>query len=168
MAASPSGALAARLAPAIGRLRRSLNRLTRAGTRRPPIAEAQLEVLRLVERHPSIRVQEVAATLGVAPNTVSTLVHQLIGSALMTRQPDAADGRVARLRLTPGGQDRLRRWRDLRHEILASRLDRLSVEDREALDAAVPALVRLTEALDAGPGTAPRRGSRDEVAAGAG
>ena len=44
---------------------------------------------------------DAAAELGVAPNTVSTLVRQLADAGVLERVRDSADGRVVRLRLTP-------------------------------------------------------------------
>jgi len=163
IAESPT--LAVPLARVIGRLRRSLNRRTRTETGRPPIAEAQLEVLRLVERHPSTRVQDLAGQLGLASNTVSTLVHQLIGSGLVERGVDAADGRVALLQLTPAGQERLCHWRDVRQEILAAELDGLREPDQRALEAALPALERLADALEAGWRPAAARALPEEITA---
>ncbi|MGD1053783.1 MAG: MarR family transcriptional regulator [Candidatus Dormibacteria bacterium] len=156
MAASPPptvpsadlDALAGRLARAAGRLRRRLNRQVRAGLDQEPLPEAQLEILRLVDRRPGVRVHDVAAELGLASNTVSTLVHRLSGAGLVERLPDAGDGRVARLRLRPVAEDRLRRWRDRRGEVLGARLAGLSAADRQALIAALPVLERIVDALD--------------------
>jgi DNA-binding MarR family transcriptional regulator len=131
-------ALAGRLARAAGRLRRRLNRQVRAGLDQEPLPEAQLEILRLVNRRPGARVRDVAVELGLAANTVSTLVHRLTDAGLVDRLADAGDGRVARLQ----------RWRDRRGEILGARLAELSPADRQALSRALPVLERIVDALD--------------------
>ena len=141
-------ALAGRLARAAGRLRRRLNRRVRAGMDSDPLPEAQLEILRLVNRRPGIRVHDVAAELGLASNTVSTLVHRLTDTGFVDRLSDAGDGRVARLRLRPVAEVRLQRWRDRRGEILAARLAELGSADREALTRALPVLERIVDSLD--------------------
>jgi DNA-binding MarR family transcriptional regulator len=141
-------ALAAGLAGAIGRLRRSLNRQVRAGTAIVPLPEAQLEILRLIDRRPGLRVHDAAAELRLAPNTVSTLVHRLVDAGLVERQADSGDGRVAHLHLLPAAEQRLRRWRDHRQRVLADRLSDLSADDRLAVARAVPVLERLAAALE--------------------
>ncbi|MGA3185368.1 MAG: MarR family transcriptional regulator [Candidatus Dormibacteria bacterium] len=141
-------ALAGRLARAAGRLRRRLNRQVRAGLDQEPLPEAQLEILRLVNRRPGARVRDVAVELGLAANTVSTLVHRLTDAGLVDRLADAGDGRVARLRLRPVAELRLQRWRDRRGEILGARLAELSPADRQALSRALPVLERIVDALD--------------------
>ena len=98
MVASPSSELAelaAGLSRAVGRFRRSLNRRVRAGAGTPSLPEAQLEILRLVDRRPGLRVHDVATELRLASNTVSTLVRQLADSGLVERIPDS--------RRRPGG-----------------------------------------------------------------
>jgi DNA-binding MarR family transcriptional regulator len=151
MAPAPVPApLATELARALGRLRRSLNRSVRAAAGTTPLPEAQLELLRLVERHPHIRVRDAALELRVAPNTVSTLVRRLSDGRLLEREADVADGRAARLRLTASAAERLRRWRDLRHDILAARLAALPESERRTLTEALPVLRRVAESMEVG------------------
>ena len=45
-------------------------------------------------------------------------------------------------------RQRLARWKDLRAELAGQALAQLPAEDREAIAAAVPALVRLAEQLE--------------------
>jgi DNA-binding MarR family transcriptional regulator len=142
--------LAADLARSVGRLRRSLNREVRAGTAIPPLPEAQMEILRLVDRRPGLRVQDAAAELRLAPNTVSTLVHRLVDAGLVRRVADPDDGRVAHLRLSAAAEQRLRRWRDRRQEILAARLADLDSADRLVVERAVPVLERVAVWLEEG------------------
>ena len=155
----PTGtdSLAADLARSVGRLRRSLNREVRAGTALPSLPEAQLEILRLVDRRPGLRVQDAAAELRLAPNTVSTLVRRLVDAGLVRRAADPADGRVAHLRLSAAGEQRLRRWRDHRQEVLAARLAELDSADRLLLERTVPVLERVAIRLEAGGPSDPGR-----------
>ncbi len=151
MPRTPSPApLAAELARSLGRLRRSLNRSVRAATGTSPLPEAQLELLRLVERNPRIRVRDAALELRVAPNTVSTLVRRLVDARLLEREADVADGRAAQLLLSAAAVERLRRWRDRRHEILAARLAALPESDRRSVAEALPVLNRLAQSLELG------------------
>ncbi len=147
-------AVARRLAGALGRLRRALNRRVRVVSQAGPLPEAQIELLRLVERCPGLRVQDAAGDLMLASNTVSTLVHRLGAAGLLERATDPRDGRVARLRLGADGAERLRRWRDRRQEVLAEELRRLETGEVDAVVRALPVLERLAALLEA-PGGRP-------------
>jgi len=114
---------------------------------RPPefadVTGAQLDLVRLVRRRPRISVAEAAAELGLAPNTVSTLVRQLSDAGLLLRRVDRSDRRVARLELTRETSRKVERFRDRRIALLASAIAELRPADRRRLDAAVPVLGRL-------------------------
>jgi DNA-binding MarR family transcriptional regulator len=101
---------------------------------------AQLDLVRLVRRHPGVSVAEAAAELRLAANTVSTLVRQLTDAGLLVRRVDAADRRVARLELTPETAREVGRFRDRRVALLASAIAELRPADRRRLEAALPVL----------------------------
>jgi DNA-binding MarR family transcriptional regulator len=148
----PNLALAEELFAAVGQLRRQSRR--QAG--RPwPVATAsgaQIELIRLVRRQPGTSVAEAAAELGLAANTVSTLVGQLVTAGVLQRTPDPDDRRVARLALTATAKRRVDRWRDQRAAVLANALAALSRDDREALRRAAGIMARLSAALPDGRG----------------
>jgi DNA-binding MarR family transcriptional regulator len=131
----------------VGRFRRRVR-----GVGPPTLAsgmtEAQVELLRLIARHPGIRVGEAAAELGLADNTVSTLVSQLSRRRLLVRTADPADRRVGRLRLAAAAQRRSDRVRQQRQELLALALTRLSPTTFAQLLRGVEALGALTRALE--------------------
>jgi DNA-binding MarR family transcriptional regulator len=108
---------------------------------------AQLDLVRLVWRQPGVSVAEAAAELGVAANTVSTLVRQLSDAGLLLRRVDASDRRVARLELSPETVDRVARFRDRRVGLLAAAIAELPPADRRRLEAAAPVLGRLAARL---------------------
>jgi DNA-binding MarR family transcriptional regulator len=146
----PDLALAEELFAAIGQLRRQVRR--HAG--RPwPVADvsgAQIELIRLVRRQPGTSVTDAAAELGLAANTVSTLVSQLVTAGVLKRKPDQNDRRVARLALTATAQRRVDRWRDQRDAVLAEALAGLSRDDRAALGRAAGIMARLSADLPDG------------------
>jgi DNA-binding MarR family transcriptional regulator len=94
-------------------------------------------------------VQDAAAALGLADNTVSALVGRLSAQGWVRRKPDPTDGRAALLDLSAEARRRIADWKDRRGQLIESALDRLSARDREALAAAVPALRSLREVLEA-------------------
>jgi DNA-binding MarR family transcriptional regulator len=105
-------------------------------------------VLQLAARRPGITVADAAQELRLAPNTVSTLVGKLTEAGLLRRSRGAADGRTALLTITDRASRRLAEYRDLRAELAGRTLARLSPADRRALQAAVPALLRLAAGLE--------------------
>ncbi len=133
------------LLDAIAALRRQLRR---SAGRPWPVEEltaAQIELLRVVRRRPAVSVAEAAEELGVAANTVSTLVGQLTSLGLLTRAKDGSDRRVARLSLTESALARVESWRDRRAGAVGDALGRLSAEDQDALSRASAVLRRLTD-----------------------
>jgi DNA-binding MarR family transcriptional regulator len=140
--------LSGQLLGVIGPLRRALRRAGRRGLPGPPVPSAQAELLRVVLVQPGIGVREAAQQLGVAPNTVSTLVNQLAVAGLLERGRDPDDGRAARLVLTQRAVGRAALWRDQREQALRAALAELDEREREALTTAVPALRRVLEVME--------------------
>jgi len=134
---------------AISRLRRAVRRTVRRDWPHRPLTESEHELIRLVRATPGLRVQEAAIALGLAANTVSTLVGELCRQGLLERRADPDDGRVARLHLTSAATRRLSAWRDRRQQLVARELSRLGPRERAALKAALPSLWRLVDALEA-------------------
>jgi DNA-binding MarR family transcriptional regulator len=132
----------------IGPLRRALQREGRRGLPGDPLPASQAELLRLVRLQPGIGVREAAQQLGVAANTVSTLVNQLVAAGLLRRDRDPVDGRAARLELTAAARRRVALWRDQREQALTAALHELDPGQREALERALPALHKILEVLE--------------------
>lgn len=130
------------------RLRRALRR---AIARRMGVAllpEAQVELITLVHDSPGIRVNEAAGRLGVAANTVSTLVGRLVAADLLERTADPSDARGGCLRLTAAAESRVASWRGHRAAVINEALSRLDIADGAAIEAALPAMWRLGGLLD--------------------
>ena len=136
------------LSETMGRLRRSTRRLVRRDWPYRPLLESELELIRHVARNPGCRVQEAAKAIGVAQNTVSTLVGRLVDQGLLDRRRDDRDSRAASLVLTASARRRISAWRDRRSEVLGEALASLDADDRAAIEAALPALARLANALE--------------------
>ncbi len=149
MRAADTQALAADLLGAISGIRRIARRGVRLTWRDDPLPAAQSELLRLAAARPGISVADAARELRLAPNTVSTLVGRLTAAGLLGRARAASDGRSVRLTVTDKATRRIAGWRDLRAEITARAIDRLTAGDRKILAQAVPALTRLAAHLEA-------------------
>lgn len=139
--------LAEQLFETVAALRRQTRRVVGRPWPTQPLSGAQVDLVRLVRRRPGIPVGSAAESLGLAANTVSTLVRQLTEAGVLRREPDPADRRVGRLEVTAVARRRIESWRDQRHELAARAMARLDPADRRAIEAAVPALGRLITAL---------------------
>jgi DNA-binding MarR family transcriptional regulator len=139
---------ASELLAALGAVQRVARRTVRGAAFAEPLPPARSELLRLTARKPGISVAEAAQELGLAPNSVSTMVSKLAADGLLSRGRVAADGRSVRLSVTDNGTARIRQWRDIRVELAGRALERLAASDRQAIGAAVPALARLAEQME--------------------
>jgi DNA-binding MarR family transcriptional regulator len=148
-AAPSTSATARELGDAVSQLRRSIRRRARRDWPHAPLAGNELELVRLLLERSDIRVQDAAAALGLADNTVSTLVGRLSAQGLIERRTDPHDGRAALLTLSPAARRRVADWRDRRSQMIAAAIEGLPATERAALSAAIPALRSLRERLEA-------------------
>ncbi len=142
--------LAAKLMAAISSILRIARRAVWPAFAGEPLPPAQSELLRLAAARPGLSVADAAHELRLAPNTVSTLVGRLTAAGLLERTRAVSDGRSVRLSVTEAARQRIASWRDLRAELAALALDRLSAGDRDAIAAALPALLRFAATLEEG------------------
>jgi DNA-binding MarR family transcriptional regulator len=137
------------LMPAVGAVRRLLRRLAGPFVTDAPVevSTSQREVLLVVGKRTGRSVAEIAQELGLAPNSVSTIVTQLVGAGLLVRETDPQDRRVGRLALTPVAQEAIDAARARRRGVLHEALDRLSPRQLADLAAGIDAMEALAEEL---------------------
>ncbi|MER5837358.1 MarR family winged helix-turn-helix transcriptional regulator [Streptomyces sp. NPDC002130] len=135
------------LADALVAVQRLIRRRLRRQMPDPRLRGAEVELLRLVVARPGVGISDAAKDLGLAANSVSTLVNQLVGAGWLVRETDPADRRAARLLPTPAAEARLDEWRRRRAELVRRQVARLDEADRQALHAAIPALRKLADTL---------------------
>jgi DNA-binding MarR family transcriptional regulator len=140
---------AGELLTAIGAIRRVTRRAVRNSSIAQALPPARSELLRLAARRPGISVAEAAQELRLAPNSVSTMVSQLSADGLLSRSRATSDGRTVRLTPTAAGTERIAQWQDIRADVAGHALGRLDEAERQAIRAAVPALTRLAEQMEA-------------------
>jgi DNA-binding MarR family transcriptional regulator len=139
--------LADDLFAAVGSLRRHSRRV---GGRPLPagfLSGAEAELVALVRRRPGVCVAEAADELALAPNTVSTLVGQLVCAGVLTRVSDPRDRRFAALTLTASVRELVDRWRDQRACATAGVIGELDGTERADLARALPVIARIAAAL---------------------
>jgi DNA-binding MarR family transcriptional regulator len=109
------------------------------------VTGGQVSLLVQIKRRPGIGVRELAALERVSPAAMSGAVDRLERAELVRRQAHPVDRRRHGLTVTPAGEGVLRAVKRRRTAWLASRLERLTPEELEAIDAAVEPLLALLE-----------------------
>jgi DNA-binding MarR family transcriptional regulator len=132
----------------LGPLRRAVLRASRQAADLPDLPEAQIEVLRLLVADGPLSPREAATALQVAPSTISNLVKTLRTAGLVSRDTDPDDARTAKLSATTTALDLLDRYDRASATALQRSLAQLPADERERLNAALPALRSLTTTLD--------------------
>jgi DNA-binding MarR family transcriptional regulator len=113
--------LADRLHSAAIHLLRRLRRMDDASGLSAP----KLSALSVIVYSKAITLGELAAAEQVRPPTMTRLVQDLEAAGLVTRDADALDRRVTRLRATAAGRKLLKRGRERRVAVLATWLQAL-------------------------------------------
>jgi DNA-binding MarR family transcriptional regulator len=131
--------VASELRPVLLRLAREL----RKETEQLGVTARQATLLWLVKRSPGLSLAELAAEEGISPPALSGHVDRLERAGLLERVRSSEDRRRVGLRLTEEGARLMRRIRARRTTWLAERLRELDESELAAIDAAVPALLRL-------------------------
>jgi DNA-binding MarR family transcriptional regulator len=136
--------VANRLRPALLKLARELRRESHA----LGVTGGQVSLLFQISRHRGIGVRDLAALERMSPAGMSGYVDRLERAGLVQRTPDPNDRRRHGLSVTAEGERVLRSVRSRRTAWLAARLERLSPEELDAVDAAVEPLLTLIEEVD--------------------
>ena len=140
-AARGSGTLANRLRPVLLRLARELRReIHTLG-----VTSGQVTLLVQIKRNPGITASELAERERISAPGMSGHISRLETATLIERTR-ATDRRRIGLTLTPSGEQVLEDVRRKRTAWLSEHLTGLSPEERETIEAALPALEKLLEA----------------------
>ena len=103
----------------------------------------QFKVLLLLWHARKARVGVLAERLGVHLSNITGILDRLVDAGFVTREEDAGDRRLVVSRLTPKGEATLTHLYDSRAVQVGERLERLSPEQRAALQTGVEALLTL-------------------------
>ena len=122
-----------------------LNRKLRKELAPLGITGGQAALLYSIRSHPGIGVRELAELEGVSAPAMSAYVDRLQAAGLVGRRRSELDRRRVQLEVTGEGQRILRSARSRRTAWLADRLRRLDPDELDRIEAALPALRKLTE-----------------------
>ena len=132
--------LPARLRLAIARTARRLRQESSIG-----LSPSMTAALSTIERHGPLSPSRLAELERIQRPTATRVIDRLQASGLVERTLDPADGRSRLVAVTATGSATLRAIRSRRNAYLARRLDGLSVEELETLEAAAEILERLLD-----------------------
>ena len=96
-----------------------------------------LDTLRVIDRTPDCRVQEVAEALAITVGGASQAVDRLERRGFCTRHPNPKNRRSSVLELTPDGREALDKALTVFDAELATRFAALPAKDRTALSTAL-------------------------------
>lgn len=108
------------------------------------VNRTSLSVLATLRAGPR-RITDLAACEFVSQPGMTTLVSRLEDEGWVERRPDASDGRVVNVAITPSGRRMLAAAIAARTKVLQKRIEPLSPKERQALADAASALRRLTQ-----------------------
>jgi DNA-binding MarR family transcriptional regulator len=132
--------LANDLRPVLLRLARRVRRESHA----LGVTAGQVTLLAVIEEHPGITGRELADREGVSPPGMSASLDRLEMAGLIVRTR-GVDRRRVGITVSPEGAHVLRSVRKKRAAWLAERLDRLTDDERNAVEAAIGPLARLLD-----------------------
>ena len=135
--------LAARLRLAVTRLARRLRQESGEG-----LTPSQNSALASIERHGGLTPSELATIERIQRPTATRVLGGLSVRNLVSREADASDRRVARLKVTREGAAVLKRGRSRKNAYLARRLRDLDADELETLARAAELIERLLEGDD--------------------
>jgi DNA-binding MarR family transcriptional regulator len=129
------------------RLRWTITRLARrlrqeAGT---DLGPSQVAALATIERHGPLSPSELAELERVKRPTATRILRHLEEAGLVERVKDPEDGRGSIVSVTADGRTHLKRLRARKTAYLASRLDKLSAEDRRTIERAAELMEGMLE-----------------------
>lgn len=123
----------AELADRFGRTAKRLARAFDEMLARDGVTTPRARVLMLIAEQGPVRLNRVAAEVGVAQGTASELVEALVRDGLLVRSPDESDRRASLLEASESGATEALQWRK-RYALAAEDLfSALSAADRLAL-----------------------------------
>ena len=112
------------------------------------LSPTRVAVLLNAVRNGPVRLSQVAEDEGLNPTLLSRTVAKLAEAGLVSRSADPEDRRSAWLDATPAGRRLAQRIRAERAHAMELALATLGAADRDALEAALPALEALAEELN--------------------
>ncbi len=101
-----------------------------------------LPLFGVLAKRPGVTISELGRIARMPKSQVSVVMARAETQGLVSKEPDAADARLIRLRITPSGKAQLSRWRAAHHRVLWRALSSLSPDEVGAVITSLNALLR--------------------------
>ena len=134
--------------PDVSRLAQALRELVSVVSRETAshrLSRTAAGTLSALERRGPSRISDLTRLEAVGQPAMTGLVQRLEASGLVSRTSDPSDRRATLVAVTDAGRDALAERRRQQDAIVAARVARLPPDQLAALDAAVDAIVELTQ-----------------------
>lgn len=134
--------------PDVPRLAQALRELVSVVSRETAshrLSRTAAGTLSALERRGPSRISDLTRLEAVGQPAMTGLVQRLEASGLVSRTSDPSDRRATLVAVTDAGRDALAERRRQQDAIVAARVSRLPPDQLAALDAAVDAIVELTQ-----------------------
>ena len=135
------------LAVALMDISADVRRKSHEGTGVPVLSNAAFDIVRVIEANPGITVAELASRLGRQLSNVSTQLKELVIRGLITRKSDPDDKRFVALHPTEESLGIKTVLETAWSDAVSAAATQLTDEERERIQASVPALRHLAEIL---------------------
>ena len=109
------------------------------------LSPSLVAALSTIERHGPLTPGEVATRERIQRPTVTRVLTRLEEQGLIERMPDVRDRRSTLVTASPAGRELLAELRTRKTAFLASRIERLSAEERTTLEDAADILERMLD-----------------------
>lgn len=132
----------------IGELIDVMGAFTQMNIRLPAVQQhsfTTLSVLHTLVHHGPKRLSELTASEQVTQPAITQIVTRLERDGMVERRPDPSDGRAVLVHMTEQGAAVVRSRQADRMVRMTELADQLTLADRTAIQAALPALIRLVE-----------------------
>lgn len=132
-------------APRLAQALRELVSVVSRETASHRLSRTAAGTLSALERRGPSRISDLTRLEAVGQPAMTGLVQRLEASGLVSRTSDPSDRRATLVAVTDAGRDALAEHRRQQDAIVAARVARLTPDQLAALDAAVDAIVELTQ-----------------------
>jgi DNA-binding MarR family transcriptional regulator len=146
---SISASSAHEFARLLGPLRRAVHKATRLAAQLPDLSEPQIEVLRLLANGGPVAPNQMAATLHIAPSTLSNLLKAMTDAGLIERARRADDQRRVDVAISAHARELLNAYDATSLRAIEEFVAELAEHERSAFEVTVPVLRRMCAAFAA-------------------
>jgi MarR family transcriptional regulator, organic hydroperoxide resistance regulator len=97
------------------------------------LTHQNIRCMQMIKKKKEVTVKDLSEVLGVTHHTASEHIKRLINKGILEKERSAYDKRIVYVKLTPYGEEVLKRNTELDEEKLKMILERLSVEEQQKI-----------------------------------